>query len=115
QRRRVDAERVARVEDRRALGDLDGLVVDREADGALRHVVKAPSRSMADSIAEEAVWPRPQMEASRMAWPISAMSASSSCTLPRVRPDSSRATASSWRTVPTRQGTHCPQLSSRMN
>ena len=48
-----------------------------------------------------------------MAWPISASSASSSCTLPRVRPDSSRATASSWRTVPTRQGTHWPQVSSR--
>ena len=32
---------------------------------------------MADSIALDAVWPRPQIEASRMHWPTSAISASS--------------------------------------
>src|SRR5262249_50089576 len=114
QRRGVDLELPAGVEDRRALGDLDLRLVDREGDPARRHA-NTPTLPMADSMAEDAVWPRPQIEASRIASPISAISASSSWTVPRVRPESSRASASSWRTVPTRQGTHWPQLSSRKN
>src|SRR5262249_20351640 len=100
QGRRVDLELRAGLQDRGALRHLDLAVVDGEADHALRHA-NIPSFAMADSIAEEAVWPRPQIEASRIACPISAISASSS---PRVCPESSRASASSWRTVPTRQG-----------
>ena len=38
-----------------------------------------PSRPIADSIALDAVWPRPQIEASRMHWPTSAITASSFC------------------------------------
>ena len=33
--------------------------------------------------------------------------------MPRVRPEIRRASASSWRTVPTRHGVHCPHDSSR--
>ncbi len=42
---------------------------------------KTPSRPIADSIALDAVWPRPQIDASRMHWPTSAMRASSSPTV----------------------------------
>ena len=56
---------------------------------SIMHVcpLNTPRRSIADSIALDAVWPRPQIEASRIACPISAISASSSSTVPRVRPD----------------------------
>ena len=50
-----------------------------------------------------------------MAWPSSRAARARPATPPRVRPRSRRASASSWRTVPTRQGTHCPQDSSRKN
>ena len=66
-------------------------------------------------MALEAVWPRPQMEASRIAWPSSWSSATSAATEPSGRPRASRCSSSSWRTVPTRQGTHWPHDSSRKN
>ena len=71
---------------------------------------------MADSIADEAVWPRPQIEASRMA--CADLGDQRELVLRRCRASGRTAgarRASSWRTVPTRHGTHCPQLSSRMN
>ena len=67
------------------------------------------------SIALEAVWPSPQIEASRIAWPTSRRRASSSAADPFGRPAASRARSSSWRTVPTRHGTHWPHDSSRKN
>ena len=75
-----------RVEDRLALEHAHRLPVDLELDHALRqrqrltaHFAppKTPRRPIADSIALDAVCPRPQIEASRMHWPISATSASS--------------------------------------
>ena len=69
----------------------------------------------ADSTAESAVWPRPQIDASRATTPMSASSLSSVATEPMGAPPASRATSSSWRTVPTRHGTHWPQDSSRKN
>ena len=45
--------------------------------------------------------------------PTSAMTASSRSTPPIVWPETSRASASCWRTVPTRQGTHWPHDSLR--
>src|SRR6185436_9748622 len=66
------------------------------------------------SIAELAVWPSPQIEASRMTWPSSRRSASSSSRRSaEPAAATSRASSSSWRTVPTRQGTHWPHDSSR--
>ena len=50
-----------------------------------RHA-NTPNLPIADSMADEAVWPRPQIEESRIAAPISAISASSSSTVPRVWP-----------------------------
>ena len=61
----------------------------------------------------DAVWPRPQIDASRIAWPISRRRASSVAADPRGVPPARRASSSSWRTVPTRHGTHCPHDSSR--
>ena len=74
----------------------------------------SPSRS-ALSIAEDAVWPSPQIEASRIAWARSAKRASSPSTESSGAPPASRASSSSWRTVPTRHGTHWPHDSSRKN
>ena len=74
----------------------------------------SPSRS-ALSIAEDAVWPSPQIEASRIAWARSANRASSPSTESSGAPPASRASSSSWRTVPTRHGTHWPHDSSRKN
>src|SRR6201986_1512042 len=51
----------------------------------------------------EAAWPRPQIEASRIAW----LNWSSNS---RFQTGRSISTAAFW--VPTRQGVHCPQLSS---
>ena len=48
-----------------------------------------------------------------MHWPTSAMSASSVSSPPSGSPATRRASASSWRTVPTRHGTHWPHDSSR--
>ena len=81
-----------------------------------RHAVEwtRPARS-ALSIADDAVWPRPQIEASRIAWARSAKRASSPSTESSGDPAASRARSSSWRTVPTRHGTHCPHDSSRKN
>src|SRR5437867_7030808 len=69
----------------------------------------------ADSMALDAVWPRPQIDASLIACPISFNSASSSAFEPMIRPDLSRANSSSCRIVPIRQGTHCPHDSSLKN
>ncbi len=44
-----------------------------------------PAAADADSIADDAVWPRPQIDASRIAWPISRSSASSSSREPDPR------------------------------
>ena len=66
-------------------------------------------------MALDAVWPRPQIEASRMAWPISFSRLISCVTEPNGWRATRRCSNSSWRTVPTRQGTHCPQVSSRKN
>ena len=70
---------------------------------------------MADSIALAAVWPRPQIDASRIAGAISSSSASSVLDRAPRLPVGQARSASSWRTVPTRQGTHWPQDSSRKN
>ena len=69
---------------------------------------------MADSTAFQAVWPRPQIEASRMACADLAQQRDVAG-LPRRPSVASRCSASSCRTVPTRQGTHWPQDSSRKN
>src|SRR4029077_9134330 len=107
ERRRRDPELVQAVEDRLPFEHLHRLAVDLELDHAPRRPDQrhrsAPSRSMADSIALDAVWPRPQIDASRMHWPTSRISSSSS---PRAWPFTIRASASCWRTVPTRHGTH---------
>src|SRR5262249_7666080 len=72
-------------------------------------------RRSADSSALEAVWPSPQIEASRMACAISRSRASSSAVVPSGFKSTKRSSASSWRVTPTRQGTHCPQVSWRKN
>ena len=77
--------------------------------------LKIGNRESADSMALEAVWPRPQMEASRIACPSSWSSVTSEATEPSGRSVASRWSSSSWRTVPTRQGTHWPHDSSRKN
>jgi len=76
------------------------------------HGTSTPKFAIADSTALAAVWPSPQIEASRITW---ARSASTSSSLPFALPEASRCRASSWRTVPTRQGTHWPHDSSRKN
>src|SRR6478735_3769880 len=123
ERRDVERLHLAGVEDRRALGHAHGLAVDLELDGAAdRHRdcahatssgVKTPRTRIAESIALAAVCPRPQIDASRMATAISSSRATSSATVPRGRSDARRRSASCCRTVPTRHGTHWPQLSSR--
>src|SRR6185295_6505561 len=82
-RRRRDLEPLARVEDRGALGDPNSPAVDRDLDEALRcgnahdaHSANTPRFIIADSTAIIAVWPRPQIEASRITWPRSARTAS---------------------------------------
>ena len=55
------------------------------------------------------------MEASRIACPSSWSRATSAATEPSGRSVASRWSSSSWRTVPTRQGTHWPHDSSRKN
>ena len=63
-----------------------------------------------------AVWPRPQIEASRIAWPMSREERQLVVARAGRRgPAASRASSSSWRTVPTRHGTHWPHDSSRKN
>ena len=79
------------------------------------HRATNPGWRRADSMADDAVWPSPQIEASRMAWPISRRRTSSSSRERTREPAASRASSSSWRTLPTRHGTHCPHDSSRKN
>src|SRR5690348_8410368 len=125
QRGDVEAGAAAGVEDRLALAGPHRLPVDLELDRAPQgdrdgahetaSVRNGRRPRSADSIAFAAVWPRPQIEASRMPRAISSSSASSSSTEPRGRSFTSRRSASCWRTVPTRQGTHWPHDSSRKN
>src|SRR5262249_47701354 len=127
QRRRVDSLRAARLQQRRALGDAHRRPVDRDVDqppGRLQehraHAVSLPGlpirpRLTAEAGALTAVWPRPQIEASRATAAMSSSRASSRPAEPSGAPRASRPSSSSWRTVPTRQGTHCPQDSSRKN
>ena len=72
-------------------------------------------RCKADSSALAAVWPRPQIEASRMACAISFSMTISCAAEPSGRLSTSRCNASCWRTTPMRQGTHWPQVSWRKN
>src|SRR5712692_4720694 len=122
---RVDSAAATGLQDGAPLGDLELVTIDLDRNhpgggsaqrGIHRRppplVLKRPSR-MADSTAEPAVWPRPQIEASRMAWLTSASSAVSRSREPITRPLAIRCRASSCRTVPTRQGTHWPHDSSR--
>src|SRR5207244_11843594 len=67
---------------------------------------KSPRVEIADCTAPAAVWPRPQIDASRITCAISPRRAISSSRDPIVLPWTSRCSASSWRTVPTRHGTH---------
>ena len=83
ERRRLDAELAQRVEDRLALEHAHGLrrrprarpcaSARERLSCSCRHPPKTPRRPIADSMALDAVWPRPQIEASRMHWPISAI------------------------------------------
>ena len=62
------------------------------ADRRMPSIVMPPAlgRRIADSIALDAVWPRPQIDASRIAWPISSSSASSSRPMPAAGRAASR-------------------------
>src|SRR5581483_11708493 len=116
-----------RCQDRGALGHAPYFTVDGDLDQPTRqlggdgrsnrdgHAGKTSRRSMAEAMAEAAVWPSPQMEASRMTVPTSARRASSSARLPSGRSAARRSRVSAWRTVPTRQGTHCPHDSCLKN
>src|SRR5690242_8597096 len=134
QRRRVDALLPARVQQGGALGHPHRLAVDRDVDqpprrrqehlahsGSLPFAPGPPGAApirpsfTADVVALTAVWPSPQMEASRATAAMSSSRASSVLTEPRGAPRTSRPSSSSCRTVPTRQGTHWPQDSSRKN
>src|SRR5439155_12660946 len=75
--------------------------------------VNRSKREMADWIALAAVCPSPQIEASRITWAISSISAISSAMEPLGRPPARRRSASSCLTVPTRHGTHWPQDAAR--
>src|SRR5579859_2249371 len=115
ERRRVDAQAAAGLEDGRALGDVDLLAVDVNREHSLRQADEGcsghqlpPRSGIADWIALAAVWPRPQIDASRIACATSASSVMSAAVpfwprAPRIRPR-----ISSCRFVPTRHGTHWP-------
>src|SRR6266704_1171653 len=118
--RRVDPERPAGLQDGGAFRDANALSIDGELDQAsgrangngahdLALPPNAPSLAIADLTALDAVCPSPQMEASCMAWPISDRILRSSSREPNGWPRRRRCSTSSCRTVPTRQGTHCPQ------
>ena len=125
ERRRVDAERRAGVEDRRALEHADGLPVDLELDHARaaqerRHAhVSAPFREdaePADRGLDRARRGLAEAADRRVAHALAHLGDQRELVVdasPRGRPAMSRASASCWRTVPTRHGTHCPQDSSR--
>src|SRR4029077_7304475 len=72
-------------------------------------------RSIAERMAVDAVCPSPQIEASRIACAISFSIPVSCAREPSGWGATSRCSASSWRTVPTRHGTHCPHVSLRKN
>src|ERR1700674_143450 len=120
ERWRVDLLPAAGLEDGRPLGHLQfetidadphqplGLRHDRTHRPRLPFPLNRPSRK-ADSVAADTVCPSPQIDASRIAPPMSDSIDTSSSEPPLA----SRYSASSCRTVPTRQGTHCPQDSSR--
>src|SRR5690606_17570330 len=109
-RRLVASDPPTGVEDRRPFGHRHVAAVDLERDegraGRLRSH-RIPN-SIADFTTEEAVWPKPQMDAAFIARSRSSMSRRSTAPF-------ARAIASSTRTVPMRQGTHWPHDSSRKN
>src|SRR4051812_10145873 len=77
-RRRSDRERAARDGDER----LGGILIGRKGIRDRAHRVSCAcwykgNLASADSTADEAVWPRPQIEASRITWPSSWRSATS--------------------------------------
>jgi len=76
---------------------------------------KRLQRLTADKSALDAVCPRPQIDASRMACAISCSKRISCSFDPRGLFSISRSSASFCRVTPTRQGTHWPQVSSRKN
>ena len=98
QRGRVDPLRTTCVEDRRALRDPHRLPVHLDVEEPAGRVQRdrahalAPSasnrwsRCTADCTAAAAVWPSPQIDASRMTWAISSINASSCAREPISRP-----------------------------
>src|SRR6185437_3629925 len=117
-RRRQEHSPLARLRGARSRR-LPSSLVSPDADAPLRlaHDGSLPIRPSftAEAVALTAVWPSPQMEASRATAAMSSSRASSVRTEPSGAPRTSRPSSSSCRTVPTRQGTHCPQDSSRKN
>src|SRR5262249_7651975 len=114
----VLSRRVAGGEDRAPLrgGHLRAVDGDRHLFDGRVHLLSAstPKRSIADSIAVHAARPRPQMEESFITKPTSRSNwTSRPVAAASWRLRAMRSSASSWRTVPTRQGTHWPQDSSR--
>src|SRR3990172_3428192 len=103
--RGVEALVAARVEERRPFGHADARSVEGDVDPAFAHGasrLRSPF-SRAETMAFAAVCPSPQMEASRITWASSSRRTFSRAPSPfRAR----RESASSCRTVPTRQGTH---------
>src|SRR5215469_9027479 len=130
QRGRIDALLAAGLEQGRTLRHADGLAVNRDVHqapwGLEEHghvgsfpfgLGAAPIRPSlsAEAAAPIAVWPRPQIDASLATDPMSSSSATSCSTEPSAAPRVNRPSSSSWRTVPSRHGTHCPHDSSRKN
>src|SRR5437763_1693302 len=139
ERRRFNPEFPRGIQNGRAFGNTHGLAIDRDFNFTarpgcrnLRHGrawnwnqwgrrlelfahKNRLHRSIAERIAPEAVCPSPQMEASRIACAISFSSALSCSCEPIGLRCTKRCNASSCRIVPTRHGTHCPQVSLRKN
>ena len=129
ERRDVDAGVAARLQDRRrprGRGRPSPSIVEldrasrRDARTALMAVTAHGERPQRRAIADSIGVVRPSGRARRSRRraspaPISSSSATSSSTLPRGAAAASRSSASSWRTVPTRHGTHWPHDSSRKN
>ena len=82
---------------RRAGRRLERDAADVELDAHSGHQLGAEARSRSPTTP---VWPRPQIDASRIAWPISRRRPSSVAADPRGVPAARRASSSSWRTVP---------------
>ena len=92
------------------------IAVHREALEVVGHSATRSGCRSADSIADDAVWPSPQIDASRIDLPdIAQQGQLLVARRERCDPPASRARSSSWRTLPTRHGTHWPHDSSRKN